>query len=107
MSYVFASAHDIAAQKQHKSVSASDVLKALEQIEMGDMVQKLQSDLNGMCAFSWIFTLLILIIFVLYKPIVQTRRERRVALLRLPRARPQLVRQRQNQTLQPQNLLQQ
>ena len=51
MSCVFASAHDIAAQKQHKSVSASDVLKALEQIEMGDMVQKLQSDLNGMCAY--------------------------------------------------------
>ena len=51
LSYVLASAHDIAAQKQHKSVSASDVLKALEQIEMGDMVQKLQSDLNGMCAY--------------------------------------------------------
>ncbi|KAI0084543.1 histone-fold-containing protein [Irpex rosettiformis] len=47
INYLAATAHDIAAQKQHKSVSASDVLKALEQIEMGDMVQKLQSDLNA------------------------------------------------------------
>ncbi|KAI0804688.1 histone-fold-containing protein [Irpex lacteus] len=46
VNYLAATAHDIAAQKQHKSVSASDVLKALEQIEMGDMVQKLQQDLN-------------------------------------------------------------
>ena len=40
-------AHDIASQKQHKSISATDVLKALEQLDMGDMVQKLEQDLQG------------------------------------------------------------
>ncbi|KAH9475069.1 DNA polymerase epsilon subunit 3 [Psilocybe cubensis] len=38
-------AHDVAQNKQHKSISASDVLKALEMIEFGDMVNKLQSEL--------------------------------------------------------------
>ncbi|PPQ90347.1 hypothetical protein CVT25_007749 [Psilocybe cyanescens] len=39
-------AHDVAQNKQHKSISASDVLKALEMIEFSDMVTKLQSELN-------------------------------------------------------------
>jgi hypothetical protein len=46
--FMHTSAHDIAAQKQHKSVSASDVLKALEEVEMGDIIPKLQQDLQGM-----------------------------------------------------------
>ena len=39
------SAYDIAQSKQHKSISASDVLKALETIEFSDMVNKLQAEL--------------------------------------------------------------
>ncbi|KAF8057548.1 hypothetical protein FPV67DRAFT_1456159 [Lyophyllum atratum] len=39
------SAHDVAVSKQHKSISASDVLKALELIEFGDLVDKLQGEL--------------------------------------------------------------
>ncbi|KAJ7752107.1 histone-fold-containing protein [Mycena metata] len=38
-------AHDVALSKQHKSISASDVLKALEMIEFGDLVDKLQAEL--------------------------------------------------------------
>ncbi|KAF8063277.1 histone-fold-containing protein [Lyophyllum atratum] len=38
-------AHDVAVSKQHKSISASDVLKALELIEFGDLVDKLQGEL--------------------------------------------------------------
>src|SRR5882757_5142963 len=34
-------AHDVALSKQHKSISASDVLKALEMIEFGDLVEML------------------------------------------------------------------
>ncbi len=41
------SAHDVASGKQHKSVSASDVLKALELMEMGDLVPKLQAELQS------------------------------------------------------------
>jgi hypothetical protein len=41
------SAHDVALSKQHKSISASDVLKALEMIEFGDLVDKLQAELTG------------------------------------------------------------
>ncbi|KAI6100453.1 histone-fold-containing protein, partial [Pisolithus croceorrhizus] len=40
------SAHDVALSKQHKSISASDVLKALEMIEFGDLVEKLQEELQ-------------------------------------------------------------
>ena len=39
------SPHDIAQSKQHKSIAASDVLKALETIEFSDMVNKLQGEL--------------------------------------------------------------
>lgn len=42
-----ATAHEVAASKQHKSISATDVLKALELVEMGDMVPKLQQELQG------------------------------------------------------------
>ncbi|KAI5985448.1 histone-fold-containing protein [Pisolithus orientalis] len=42
----FYSAHDVALSKQHKSISASDVLKALEMIEFGDLVEKLQEELQ-------------------------------------------------------------
>ncbi|KAF9236129.1 histone-fold-containing protein [Melanogaster broomeanus] len=40
------SAHDVALSKQHKSISASDVLKALEMIEFGDLVDMLQAELQ-------------------------------------------------------------
>ncbi len=40
-------AHDVAQSKQNKSISASDVLKALELLEFGDLVEPLQSELLG------------------------------------------------------------
>jgi len=40
-------AHDVALSKQHKSISASDVLKALEMIEFGDLVEMLQNELQS------------------------------------------------------------
>ena len=40
------SAHDVAHSKQHKSISASDVLKALEMIEFADLVPPLQAELQ-------------------------------------------------------------
>jgi hypothetical protein len=40
-------AHDVALSKQHKSISASDVLKALEMIEFGDLVENLQNELQS------------------------------------------------------------
>ena len=43
----FISAHDVALSKQHKSISASDVLKALEMLEFADMVEQLQGELQG------------------------------------------------------------
>ncbi|KAJ7058093.1 histone-fold-containing protein [Mycena amicta] len=45
INYLAATAHDVALSKQHKSISASDVLKALETIEFGDLVDKLQGEL--------------------------------------------------------------
>ncbi|CAL1702825.1 unnamed protein product [Somion occarium] len=47
VNYIAATAHDVAASKQHKSVSASDVLKALELTQFGDMVDKLQEELKA------------------------------------------------------------
>ncbi|KIP02618.1 hypothetical protein PHLGIDRAFT_130649 [Phlebiopsis gigantea 11061_1 CR5-6] len=47
INYLAATAHDVASQKQHKSVSASDVLKALELLELGDMLPKLQTELQA------------------------------------------------------------
>ncbi|KAH7925999.1 histone-fold-containing protein [Leucogyrophana mollusca] len=46
INYLAATAHDVAQSKQHKSISASDVLKALEMIEFGDLVEMLQSELQ-------------------------------------------------------------
>ncbi|KAJ3486896.1 hypothetical protein NLI96_g3896 [Meripilus lineatus] len=46
VNYLAATAHDVAASKQHKSVSASDVLKALELTQFGDLVDKLQGELQ-------------------------------------------------------------
>ncbi|KAG5719185.1 DNA polymerase epsilon subunit 3 [Termitomyces sp. T112] len=45
INYLAATAHDVAISKQHKSISASDVLKALETIEFGDLVENLQNEL--------------------------------------------------------------
>ena len=39
------SAHEIAKGKQHKSISASDVLRALEHMQLGDLVGPLQDEL--------------------------------------------------------------
>ncbi|KAF9269837.1 histone-fold-containing protein [Marasmius fiardii PR-910] len=47
INYLAATAHDVAQSKQHKSISASDVLKALEMIELGDLVEPLQSELQA------------------------------------------------------------
>jgi len=47
VNYLAATAHDVAASKQHKSISASDVLKALELAHFGDMVPKLQIELQA------------------------------------------------------------
>ncbi|KDR71662.1 hypothetical protein GALMADRAFT_143909 [Galerina marginata CBS 339.88] len=46
INYLAATAHDVAQSKQHKSISASDVLKALEMIEFSDVVNKLQGELQ-------------------------------------------------------------
>lgn len=46
------SAHEVASSRQHKSVSASDVLRALEQMDMGDIVPKLQAELEGTFVFT-------------------------------------------------------
>ncbi|KAL5521920.1 hypothetical protein ACEPAF_1774 [Sanghuangporus sanghuang] len=46
INYLAATAHDIATSRQHKTVSASDVLKALEVIQFGDMVEPLQHELQ-------------------------------------------------------------
>ncbi|KAF9557922.1 histone-fold-containing protein [Agrocybe pediades] len=46
INYLAAMAHDVALSKQHKSISASDVLKALENIEFGDMANQLQDELK-------------------------------------------------------------
>ncbi|KIY46519.1 histone-fold-containing protein [Fistulina hepatica ATCC 64428] len=47
VNYLAATAHDIAVSKQHKSISASDVLRALEQLEFGDLVDQLQEELTA------------------------------------------------------------
>jgi len=46
INYLAATAHDVASSKQHKSISASDVLKALEIIEFGDLNDMLQNELQ-------------------------------------------------------------
>ncbi|KAI0260090.1 histone-fold-containing protein [Gloeopeniophorella convolvens] len=39
-------AHEVSTSKQHKSISASDVLKALELIEFADLIPPLQAELQ-------------------------------------------------------------
>ncbi|THH06563.1 hypothetical protein EW145_g3999 [Phellinidium pouzarii] len=46
INYLAATAHDVSTSRQHKSVSAADVLKALELIQFGDMVDTLQHELQ-------------------------------------------------------------
>ncbi|KAE9401588.1 hypothetical protein BT96DRAFT_974691 [Gymnopus androsaceus JB14] len=46
INYLAATAHDVAQSKQHKSISASDVLKALELIQLGDLVGPLTDELQ-------------------------------------------------------------
>ena len=41
------SAHEVASSKQHKSISATDVLKALELVEFGDIAKNIQGELQG------------------------------------------------------------
>jgi hypothetical protein len=48
--FVF-SAHDVALSKQHKSISASDVLRALDTLEFTDMVEQLQGEVHGSYCF--------------------------------------------------------
>ncbi|KAH9030175.1 hypothetical protein EDB84DRAFT_1494922 [Lactarius hengduanensis] len=40
-------AHEVSTSKQHKSISASDVFKALEIIEFADLIPPLQAELQG------------------------------------------------------------
>jgi hypothetical protein len=40
-------AHEVSTSKQHKSISASDVFKALELIEFADLIPPLQAELQG------------------------------------------------------------
>ncbi|KAI0065109.1 histone-fold-containing protein [Artomyces pyxidatus] len=46
INYLAATAHDVSTSKQHKSISASDVLKALELMEFSDLVGPLQAELQ-------------------------------------------------------------
>ncbi|KAG9312387.1 histone-fold-containing protein [Chiua virens] len=55
INYLAATAHDVALSKQHKSISASDVLKALEMIEFGDLVDSLQNELQSNQSSLWLF----------------------------------------------------
>jgi hypothetical protein len=45
--YLEYSAHEVSTSKQHKSISASDVFKALELIEFADLIPPLQAELQG------------------------------------------------------------
>ncbi|OSC98113.1 histone-fold-containing protein [Trametes coccinea BRFM310] len=46
INYLAATAHEVASSKQHKSISATDVLKALELVEFGDIAKNIQGDLQ-------------------------------------------------------------
>lgn len=47
INYLAATAHDVASAKQHKSIAASDVLRALELMDFGDLVEPLQAELEA------------------------------------------------------------
>jgi hypothetical protein len=40
-------AHDIAISRSHKTISAADVIKALEQLEFGDIAALMPAELEG------------------------------------------------------------
>ncbi|KAH9913818.1 histone-fold-containing protein [Epithele typhae] len=46
INYLAANAHEVASQKQHKSISASDVLRALEQAEFADIAKTISGELQ-------------------------------------------------------------
>ncbi|KAI0370770.1 histone-fold-containing protein [Pilatotrama ljubarskyi] len=46
INYLAATAHEVASSKQHKSISATDVLKALELVEFGDIAKNIQGELQ-------------------------------------------------------------
>jgi DNA polymerase epsilon subunit 3 len=46
INYLAATAHEVSTSKQHKSISASDVFKALELIEFNDLIPPLQAELQ-------------------------------------------------------------
>ncbi|KAI0329458.1 histone-fold-containing protein [Cubamyces sp. BRFM 1775] len=46
INYLAATAHEVASSKQHKSISATDVLKALELVEFGDIAKDIQGELQ-------------------------------------------------------------
>ncbi|KAM5545806.1 hypothetical protein V8D89_000844 [Ganoderma adspersum] len=45
VNYLAATAHEVASSKQHKSISATDVLKALELVEFNDIAKSIQGEL--------------------------------------------------------------
>ncbi|KAI0696982.1 histone-fold-containing protein [Cerioporus squamosus] len=45
INYLAATAHEVATSKQHKSISATDVLKALELVELADIAKNIQEEL--------------------------------------------------------------
>ncbi|TFK22530.1 histone-fold-containing protein [Coprinopsis marcescibilis] len=47
INYLAATAHDVAVAKQHKSIAASDVLRALELLDFADLVGPLQAELSA------------------------------------------------------------
>ncbi|KAI0773129.1 histone-fold-containing protein [Trametes elegans] len=47
INYLAATAHEVASSKQHKSISATDVLKALELVEFGDIAHNIQGELQA------------------------------------------------------------
>ncbi|KAH9851000.1 histone-fold-containing protein [Lenzites betulinus] len=46
INYLAATAHEVASSKQHKSISATDVLKALELVEFADIAKNIQGELQ-------------------------------------------------------------
>lgn len=60
-------AHDVALSKQHKSISASDVLKALEVIELGDLAEQLQPELAGESPINFVFLPRLSVYFTVYR----------------------------------------
>ncbi|KAG7448130.1 histone-fold-containing protein [Guyanagaster necrorhizus] len=47
INHLAGTAYDVAMSKQHKSISAADVMRALDILELGDMVEMIQEDLQA------------------------------------------------------------